>query len=976
MTIRELESLHANLTPSSGDAFIGAVREADSDPEVSPILLRGFLDKIIDGFVSEGHRICAAGELMSQDDRDALTLYGRIIAAEILILHKMRSTVGLRDRILLFLEYASAIVRTKYDFLTTALDVVCYKVTSPGVDWSVIQKAASLDLLSYKLITNIGFDKTTSESFSYRGRGRVECRDGKLAISSSEVVEAGAKAFSICGDRVSIYTRNNRDEKLKNTDQNNAQALRAFADTFIGVQEESAFSRSETRELQDGDKVAIRVIGYDQDEALECVVMDGGGLEKGTLVNEELIKGIWTEDIVPYLCESDCIEGAVLYRDPDRNRFSIANAYTEFARRRAEKDWRENVVFKAKVYNVDTEPGRVNWMTPAGYGGITKLEDTPGVKVGDIAVLQVISVHKQGPATYVNLCSPRYEYESVVPFDEDQVLLEFLTKEADIERRRKEARQQELEKGKGTIEVLRTILSSTASRGSSMEAYRLLLVALFLSGTMDDQEEVALLRGRASYMGQCLSFAQGDGVRLARDMQLPEEESAILRLLSQWGAPGNELREELLRWDGSSIPGKVAGLMYGVQVSETFRDEVKADREMVRKKICDLIGVGDSFEAEGAMKKGKYGLVEGHEVEFKSSYVFRNDGKGADLDYQGRGQVFEAVCAFLNADGGVLYLGVTDAGEPILAKDYGLSADMTWLTEHYQLINQSRIQKLGHAVFKADDLDHYVLFLNAEKELYFKESLQGNITIEVTDDADAIRITVAPAEYELAYLYSDKTRSDGVAYVRDGGRTVPMSWVQKEQRLASLKRITKEMDFLVTIHEAIDKRRRIIFKDYASGNSGEVKDRYVVPVNLYYNDENVYCFDLESKEYKQFRLHRIGSIEYAEDSSPYPLPVSEPRRADVFRWLFTEQRPYHIRLRMHVRAKNYFLEEYSCAEKLPKEEFYQEGKDTWILDTHVSGLGAVRRFYLGLADQIEILDTEDSEELKKDIADYIGEHIK
>ena len=302
---------------------------------------------------------------------------------------------------------------------------------------------------------------------------------------------------------------------------------------------------------------------------------------------------------------------------------------------------------------------------------------------------------------------------------------------------------------------------------------------------------------------------------------------------------------------------------------------------------------------------------------------------------------------------------------------------MTWLTEHYSQVNASRIALLGHPVPKADSLDHYVLFLNAEKELYFKESLQGNITIEVTEDADAIRITVAPAEYEIAYLYSDRTRSDGVAYVRDGGRTIPMSRVRKEQRLAELKKVAKEMAFVVTIQEAIDRHQRLIFKDYASGNSGEVKDRYVVPVNLFYNDENVYCFDLDSKTYKQFRLHRIGAIESGEDTSPYTLEVTQAQQADVFRWLLPEGgRPYHVRLRMDIGAKNYLLEEYSCAEMLPPDEFYEETRNKWILDTHVNGLGAVLRFYLGLADKIEILDSEDADLLRESIREYVGKYIK
>lgn len=276
---------------------------------------------------------------------------------------------------------------------------------------------------------------------------------------------------------------------------------------------------------------------------------------------------------------------------------------------------------------------------------------------------------------------------------------------------------------------------------------------------------------------------------------------------------------------------------------------------------------------------------------------------------------------------------------------------------------------------KADTLDHYVLFLNDEKAIYFKESLLGNITIEVTEDADAIRITARPSEYEIAYLYADATHQDGAAFVRDGGRTVPMSRLQKERRLTSLKRISKEMGFVVTIQEAIDQHRKLVFRDYASGNSGKVKDRFVVPVKLFYNDENVYCFDLESRTYKQFRLKRISSIDLEVDNPVYTLPLTAPKGVDVFRWLDEGGRRYHVKLRMGVSAKNYLLEEYSCAEKLPKEELYPERKDQWILDTHVNGLGAVRRFYLGLADKIEILDTEDSDVLKEEIRQFVAENI-
>ena len=166
---------------------------------------------------------------------------------------------------------------------------------------------------------------------------------------------------------------------------------------------------------------------------------------------------------------------------------------------------------------------------------------------------------------------------------------------------------------------------------------------------------------------------------------------------------------------------------------------------------------------------------------------------------------------------------------------------------------------------------------------------------------------------------------------------------------------------------------KLMFKNYSSSNSAKVQDRLVVPVNLFYNDENVYCYDLGTKTYKQFRLHRIESIEKLDDF--YTLPLRPARDCDVFRWLDEGKGKFHIRLRMKVAAKNYLFEEYSCAEKLPEEQLRKDGRDHWILDTTLYGLGAVRRFYLGLADQIEILDSEDKEKLLKEISRFVASNI-
>ena len=79
---------------------------------------------------------------------------------------------------------------------------------------------------------------------------------------------------------------------------------------------------------------------------------------------------------------------------------------------------------------------------------------------------------------------------------------------------------------------------------------------------------------------------------------------------------------------------------------------------------------------------------------------------------------------------------------------------------------------------------------------------------------------------------------------------------------------------------------------------------------------------------------------------------------------------------MEVGARNYLLEEYSNAKNLSKSELYEDADGKWILDTRLQGLGAMRRFFLGLADKIEILPTEDSDKLKKEIMEYVGRNLK
>ena len=980
MTLKELDNLYASLTLETERGFIKGIHAAFISEDISTLSLLGFLERILTDFQPEGRRICAQRGEISAQDRDIISLHGKIVAAMMLILQQTKSNADLRAKTQLFLSYSAAIVKTKYDFAALFLDTLNYRIEETGLSWRAV-KEDSLDVLCYTLERGIKFDKKHSEFFSFSGNGRIECRDGRLKLCSSDVVEAGNRAFSILNDRISVITRNTREERLKASSQDDAESLSAFADTFIQTQDSFPKERPQKKTIKPGDKVGIMVTGLSEDgETILCSTVNSDEPVEGEIINEELVKGTWTRNLIPYLFDGDCIRDAIIVeKGEDYCLFSIREAYVSYARRKADEDSRNNVIMEAMVSEIKKEwyDGRITWMTPTGYGGVSLLLPDREFKPGDKAVMSVTNIQTMGSiSVFINLSAPKYGYKSIdkVFESEEDVLAQFVTSAKKI-REECSTKGDENTKAKDseTLRLLASILANRATKRISLNTYKQRLVALFLLNLIGDKAFVDALIPETYYLRCCISYAQGNKVPSGNPCALSESHNTILRLLPMGTGQPHELMNLVLATPAQSVAGKIGTLLLGLNISSRFRDEFDADEDVVRKKICTLLGVGELFHKNESAKYGKYGKAENQEVEFKSSYIFRNDDKGPDIDYQGRGQVFEAVCALLNADGGCVYIGVNNNGDPIVAEDSGLNADIAWLRENFKFLNGMRARQLGHAICEVKDLDSYVQFLNSEKELYFKESLLGNIIIEVTDDADAIRITVNPSEYEIAYLYSDMTRSGGQAFVRDGGRTVEMTRVQKERRLATLKNISKEMGFVVIIQEAIDRQGKLLFKGYASGNSGEVNDRLVVPVNLFYNDENVYCFDLMSKKYKQFRLHRITSIETVPGT--YHLQKSSPKEADVFRWLDEGGRQYHIRLRMDVGARNYLLEEYSCAERLPANELYEEKKNKWILDTHVNGLGAVRRFYLGLADKIDILDSEDSDELKESINSFVQNNV-
>ena len=300
MTLKDLEKKYAELKAADVNDFLNDVQVAARDPEIGPLRLVGFLE----GFVG-GTR---------PTERVALILHGKVIAAMMILLEQSRSAEGLRDRTLQFLEYASASVKTRYDYVGTAVKVLNYMIVSTGLNWSILKDSPSLDIIVLNLINGIRFDEKSPERFALAGKGKVVVDGGIMRIFSSEVGESGVKAFDIAKDSIEVITRNARDEKLKSSEQGDAEAIAAFAETFIRAQDVFVAGRGTANDYQDGDEVDVCITGC-AGNILLCETVGSDNHLSGEILNEELIKGVRVEDLTDFFFDKDCIRGATLFMD-------------------------------------------------------------------------------------------------------------------------------------------------------------------------------------------------------------------------------------------------------------------------------------------------------------------------------------------------------------------------------------------------------------------------------------------------------------------------------------------------------------------------------------------------------------------------------------------------------------------------------------------------------------------------------------
>ena len=262
-----------------------------------------------------------------------------------------------------------------------------------------------------------------------------------------------------------------------------------------------------------------------------------------------------------------------------------------------------------------------------------------------------------------------------------------------------------------------------------------------------------------------------------------------------------------------------------------------------------------------------------------------------------------------------------------------------------------------------------------ECKLNHKElKLIGNVTLKVLEklqcfeyehiDLSEAEMGIDEEKWEVCLGWSHH----GPVYGRSGWRKVEVLTRLLEQINAESRIMPEEMRrqlidrkvfanknraaAISLLQHACTLKRCVILHNYASNNSGQVSDRHVEAYDVHPEDGLVICYDLDKNATRVFNINRIGYVEILEDQLWKNAALHQEIPVDIFHMTGTDS--IHIMLQLDLMAKNLLVEEY------PRVKDYitphKGDNNIWYLSTDVRRLEGIGRFYIGLANHIQILE--------------------
>lgn len=762
---------------------------------------------------------------------------------------------------------------------------------------------------------NIGTAIIENSSLSIYNCSLSETKKGKFNPSLS-VADGSIKVFSLSAN------------KLKQSLQSDLDAICSFTETFLEdcrtiVPERKKLLRYD---IADRQTIRVRVTGKDLNTIYVETIDPKYEQIKGTLTMNSTFTYSFS-DCLKYLPVGYDIEvrlGGITQEG--KGVFDMSADFKKYVMEEWINSGEEVLARSLKVNN-----GNTMWFTETGYVVYTqKNEFEPDL----YAWLQVTHINPNGYvyADFIEESKDRFDEQEA----RKEMMLSFCFEHEDDlpeEEKNKTAviRTSELAAAAIILYILQRKISVPTER------YKMLCAIGILCKISENINSMNFLDFMSQYLRCCIYFVQGKydkmfSVNVADDiseLDVVKRRRLIVEILGNYERPANvQLVDDAIDGDDEMI-SKLAKL---VQSSSRIRGILsESSLNVIKREITKMLSIEDDTATDLDEENGAYFGNEDMSKEFKTSFVFPPNNGMRPAPAKQHQNVFKAVCGFLNSEtGGTLYLGVNDLGYA-----FGIKQDMDFLKFH--------------------NIDEYMRHIQDEAKLAFGLDVIMDIQIVPLYNNSVVALQIKPCEHKIVYL-------DGKAYLRINAETREMDDDMKKRAQAWKMHFNKDTERSKdAIREAIVGKRKVILHGYSSSNGGNCRDRQVEPFAFAKSRKHIWCFDPVDSKNKLFSISRIGNVEILDSKWTRELEHKE-LSIDLFNMIGTT--PTHLSLHLDTMAKNLLVEEFVDADK----ELVDLNNGYWQLDTDVYSMAGIGRFYIGLADHIEIIQ---GDELKKYAQDYV-----
>lgn len=797
-------------------------------------------------------------------------------------------------------------------------------------------------VFAYKLCQSKIADTSNQSEVLYENKGTVLLQDNRLCLTSEsgENLDKNPMVASVeaLGGKIQVLTP--KSEKVKQSDLDNLEKLETFTNHFIKKQrtfsspKKKVYAPEASMEACVVRKTATDL--YVRTVDPDYQVLEGPlSIEESFQYNSKYSK----DDFLKYLNEGDLIEVQLI--PMKKPCFSVGETFVNYiVTDRMEKGKQLGIVKEVKLDKKQKLKAHV-WVED-GYPVYCPGKDS--LRSGDFVEVNVTGSGKDNYYGYVN--GVILGVVSDETFDEEEsrkACIEQFVYETDVHLKDTSSRSK-MHPGK-LKELSRMLVSYQKTLSKPSERYRILCVARILSELNAQESDSKYIDFLSNYLENLVCFAKGDISKikdLVPDASFQNIPAVMQRIqvTAILQAYADSSKNYLLAEMGLSTTNKfLQKLAILVQSCNQLNNVISgAMQNVIKREILKHLAIDMEGDTNLEEENGIYLGMENDQTEFKMSFM---EAPQTAREQNQNKTIFNGVCAFLNSqNGGTLYIGVNDLGYVS-----GVEEDI------------KKIQKISRY---HQGLDGFVRYITDKAKEYFPLNVLPHIKVQPMYDGKVMAIAVQPYPFNIVKV-------DGTAYIRINSETVELSEQYAKEIMANRILSDRENAYLLTaLMEAINSRRKIIIHGYSSSHSGQIKDRHVEPFAFTNNQTAVWCYDLDKGENRTFKVERMGNVEIL-DQEWTCMSKHKQSKVDIFG--MTGTTPIKISLQLNLLAKNLLVEEYPAA-----ENFIISTPDTnrWILNTEVCQIEGIGRFYMGLANCIEILDAP---ELKAYVKEFVKVHF-